>query len=623
LLAFSAANASEFRTPWLGDRGPIRYRFDRLRTTKWNVNTYTSFNRKQAEKSYLKHGFDTEPLTALFFNKADFNLNEIFPNNLTPAANYFDTQEYSPFFTTFQFSPRAYYIETGMNFGGRIDYPVWCNNGRIGIRANVPFRCVEIERKDITDPNEDPRSQVIDERLITNDKNSNGETQDDRPQIVARAYRADYVAGLPGTNLESIVQGDNQQLTILGQRVARSKTVNNAPHDTDKAGATVTLVNTDATSGRPQLHAWSWTSQADDQALDGDTTAAGDVFQVGNKGNRFAQRVGSNNIVSVDPAVALATNKIGFFATDDTKDYTKYQDTLAGKGGSNLWFIAHRQTDSPNPEQFGNGRADTAGNGATIWRSLEDLTNLYDENPMNFLLRNGFDFASQKRSGMGDIDVDVFYEHDFNCEWRGEVSLGVRFPTGGKQKTDHNPYRPNLGNGGHWEIKLAALVAWHPVYWMNMKLDLAYSFALEGRENRGASFKGANVKNIGPSVRADVDYGYFVGNFDLTFFHPKTCKLATTLGYQLYYKTEDHISYKVKSLESWLGHKADGKTANAYDLDSGVARRHTEAVGHKVRSETSFFISKWFEVFAGASFTFAGQNVARDKDIHAGWNVRF
>ena len=102
--------------------------------------------------------------------------------------------------------------------------------------------------------------------------------------------------------------------------------------------------------------------------------------------------------------------------------------------------------------------------------------------------------------------------------------------------------------------------------------------------------------------------------------------IRSTLGYEIYYKTEDHLTFKSQTMQSFLGAliTAPGDpNSNLQPLSNALARKNTEAIAHKVRSETSFQINPYFEIFAGGSATFAGQNVMRDRDCHAGFNIRY
>jgi hypothetical protein len=56
------------------------------------------------------------------------------------------------------YSPSAKFFEYGATFGGRIDFPIWkedngCVKGRIGLRATLPFRTIEVERQDLAPVN--------------------------------------------------------------------------------------------------------------------------------------------------------------------------------------------------------------------------------------------------------------------------------------------------------------------------------------------------------------------------------------------------------------------------------------------------------------------------------------
>jgi len=81
---------------------------------------------------------------------------------------------------------------------------------------------------------------------------------------------------------------------------------------------------------------------------------------------------------------------------------------------------------------------------------------------------------------------------------------------------------------------------------------------------------------------------------DFTFFHPKTDNIRAQVGYEFYYKTEDHFNFKQQSAASWLGNQVSDPTVPYLKpLDNNVARANTEAIGHKIRGETSVMINKY------------------------------
>ena len=246
-------------------------------------------------------------------------------------------------------------------------------------------------------------------------------------------------------------------------------------------------------------------------------------------------------------------------------------------------------------------------------------------NEYAWLYERGVDFKTERRTGLGDIDLDLFYEHRFTDEVLMEVMLGIRLPTGGSSHTAGNPYRPRLGNGSHAEVKLGAMVAYQPLAWMNMKLDMYYSFVIEGMEHRPAAFEGAQVRHLGPEADAKVDWGYFVGRLDFNFFHPETKSLSSMIGYEVFLKQQDHVRFRKTDMASWLGRKVikGVATENSAKLDNAVAEKDTDAIGHKVRAETSYRVNKYLELFLGGCFTFAGKNLPAETDLHGGFRVQF
>ena len=301
-----------------------------------------------------------------------------------------------------------------------------------------------------------------------------------------------------------------------------------------------------------------------------------------------------------------------FYITQNVENYT----TAPADAWQDVWVSTVHGSDG--------GRTPESN---TLFNNINNLLN-YTENVYEWLWDRDFMFATDQKTGLGDIDLDIFYEHTFSEQWIGELMFGIRIPVGASDDYTGNPYKAHLGNGEHWEVKFGGLIAWQPCKWMNAKIDLGLSFAIEATEQRCASFSGATVKNIGPKVDADVDWSYFTFRLDFNFFHPKTSDLSCDIGYELYYKGEDNIDFKQASIETWLGKKwnpANGlyDLADNRALDSKVAESNTEAIGHKVRYEGRWKCCEWIELFAGGTYLFAGQNIPKETDFHTGANVKF
>ncbi len=581
----SSVFATEFRSPWLSERGPIRYRFEKGDPDRYSLDIWSVAHRREAHKAFLKHGTDTKPLTALFFNKDVVPLVEIFPGSeMSTAGNY-----YNPYVDLLKINPKATYYEHGMNIGGRFEYPVWKDKGRIGIRANIPFRSIEIERENILDKTKDPsRLYVRTRRVDVGTQDADAATT----PVYATAYNLaciDKLGGLAFDTTEKTVRVFSQD--VMGDEVAAA----NKSIKTDMGLFAGVIYATGAPEDgkfptEPDAdHRWAFNAWDNtDYSL----------------ANWTAHRLATDGVAA--PAMdAITTAKgIGFF------EHAQAYDIDSTDQLKKMWLV------------LGYERGDLAKGARTVADGFEAARQRWQTDPYQWLLEKGnFEFETTRRTGLGDVDLDFFYEHTFSDEWMGELMLGVRLPTGGSDDYSSNPYQAHLGNGDHWEIKLGAMAAWEPIDWMNIKLDMYYSFALEATEHRCAAFTGAEIKNIGPRVDADVDWSYFVGRLDFNLFHPKTKDISTTIGYEFYYKTADSISYKSATALPWYA--SSTQTTLVKPLDHKVAERNTEAIGHKVRFESGFVISDWLEFFVGGSYTFAGQNLPRETDCHGGCNVKF
>jgi hypothetical protein len=571
-----AAHAFEVRSPWLSERGPLAYVFETEKEDKYSLNIWKAMYNKSASKAFKEHGTETHPLTALYFGKADFPMTQIFENSLVPL----EMENYIPALRLATLHPRAQYNERGITIGGRFEYPVYENKGRIGVRASIPFRCIEIEREDFSGtPGSGDLSDIVVSDytdLVVGDQFSESIRLD---ALEALRASTDYNSFV---NYNGVTIGSSDQdvstLDIADQLAIRY--VKNGPPRFKKESA---VLNTA-------------------------------TFVAINKDTKFQEGV----YYTFDNQLA---NKVPQFA--DSFLGKSLSDILRDQNiKSHLW--ASKLTDGTD-----------IGQNTPIDDAIEmGITHLQfiQENAYAWLRDHGVEFNSERRTGLGDIDLDLFYEHRFFDQLIGEVMIGLRLPTGGSSKYHASPYHPHLGNGSHVELRLGALLAYQPLDWMNMKLDMYYSFALENTEHRPAAFKGAQVRGLGPEADAKVDWGYFVGRLDFNFFHPQTKSMSSMIGYELFVKQKDHVKFKKAKMASWLGqfYQFDATTpANSAfvdrdsALDNTVAETDTDSMGHKVRAEASYRVNKYLEFFLGGSYVFAGKNVPNETDCHGGFRVNF
>lgn len=603
--------ATDFRAPLTSLHGPVHYKFKKVPKKKWLFGTWTTAYYKQSDKAFAKHGFETKPLTNLLFGKTEFTLSEAFENG--NDADHGFTEGRNPYLSLTKFAPRASYTEQGMNIGGSIVYPIWKEKGKVGIRASVPFKSIRVERDDET------------ENRILGDQTAviRGDARLVEPgQVISSvtAYKLDLLKNLKYLNATGQVVGlyrvDSVSKEVsIGQATYKTEIGNllNPPFY-GKTGAEIPfVVIKSGTANKPPSHEGGAML----------VTAAADAYlgkEVADSKIRYKTKGASDlAVLAIDGSGPVAGDKAAAFAKDT--DYTNLKTT-------DLWATTiHGINGSP---------IGTSESGVNF---VERELLMSKDNLGYWLVDHGYMFQTNQLTSMGDMDAELFYEHTFSNYWKAEINGGIRIPTGsGGDKYTGNPYAMPTGNGGHVELKLGGFVAYQPLSWMNVKVDASYNFALEAKETRFAAFKLAKIKNVGPKADADVDWSYFKGGVDFNIWHPKTKEISTTLGYEFFYKTEDHITFKnLKTSNHWLGKRwtdAAGKMADAatagttwtafdMNLDNGVARKNTESIAHKFHAEGTYYPSKYFEFFAGGAYTFAGQNMPRESEMYGGVNVRF
>src|SRR3990170_3823741 len=171
------ATTSEFRTPLSLMRGQTWYPYTAIDDGRWVVDTWKGVYYRSASKAYIPRdkkdctkssdsstscdpaviscGADcdsssgsntrhTEPLSALWFNKATFRGEEIFAGGMLSGS---DQPSGYPALSFAKLAPRFDYNERGVVGGVNVHYKFgeerkW----RVGARASIPFKVIEVER---------------------------------------------------------------------------------------------------------------------------------------------------------------------------------------------------------------------------------------------------------------------------------------------------------------------------------------------------------------------------------------------------------------------------------------------------------------------------------------------
>jgi hypothetical protein len=628
----SAVNIGYFRTPYITERGPMRYIMpheEHFSDNKdcWNIHMWSAVYSKEAHKAYIKHGTNTKSLANLYFGADSFRWREIFPESNVPLTSEF----YNPYMKVLRYKPCVTYSEYGTNLGARIEAPVWCGCGRLGLRASIPFKTIEMQRNDQGTRDDTENADVIaaTQGAFRLDFAPGGDEVFFEAGTRSVAYRLDFVEALAVSdfNREPMLQftngngfDQNGDVKIAGQSVTFRPNEGNIsdPRQGSPDGAGAAFLHSPEGIVPPRNLNVSKIGTPPNDLNGGPGAIPNPITQALFDSPTF------NDVNDPDEVYTFARGLNLQYVPLSEASKTTPQERLADNNlKATIWVVPTTEIDGQLSDPT-----------ATMQSALAKAADQYTENTFEWLFDRGWVFKTKRRSGLGDLLVELFYEHTFDECLVGELMLGVVFPTAGSNGYTGNQYQPILGNGGHFEIKLGGMIAYQPLNWMNLKLDAYYSFVLEAKEQRAAAFKGAQIKNIGPKAVADVDWGYFVGRLDFNFFHPQTCQLSSLLGYELYIKQKDHVRFKKSKLASWLGRTYIPVTSptspdqnkfeeNLAELDNGLAEKHTDSISHKVRCETSYRFSEYFEMFAGATYVFAGKNVPCETDCHVGFHVSF
>jgi hypothetical protein len=227
----------------------------------------------------------------------------------------------------------------------------------------------------------------------------------------------------------------------------------------------------------------------------------------------------------------------------------------------------------------------------------------------------GISFDSQRTRGIGDLDTEIYLGHFLlPCVYL-EGYVGVRWPTGKQLQNPQHIFRQPLGNNGHYELKAGTQGIWKPFEWAALRGDITGYAVLRAPECISASFAGAQIKNLGTPVRAEVSWNYYLVHADLLITPPNCHGLGAVLGYELYHKTADHLRFCASKALDCLG-----KTE---PLDACIATRNTRITGHKVRCELFIEIRQWLQLFTGGSSVFSGRNVPKENSWYVGFNAYF
>jgi hypothetical protein len=552
------------------------------REHKWTLQTYSTMHYRTAHEAFIKHGTDTKSLSTLYFNSDDFRLSHIFQNCLAPL----NTKNYNPYMRVLRMRPRVTYSEHGGTIGGRIETTLGKKkSARIGVRAELPFKRREVERKDAGSRGPAELQDLKSYNQVKIDKTGGGISIRD-----AHGYRLDFVEALPANTSYDPGLSYN---SLNGNTKIFATTVNK---DTGSVLASVARYSPETIAPRGDDLATSSFATTGKTNLPTDlSTLSEDTFY--------------EFVNGTDYSILL-----------DSHDKTVAQRTADQDAKASTWIIT--------PYDQVAGTIDP--NWTAIQVAIDRTIGYYNENPYEWFHDRGFNLESDQCVGIGDLTVEGYLDADLTDCFTLHLCGGVIAPTASGRTGANNPYLIHLGNRGHTELFAGGGfdLMLNKAQTFCLSADAKYHKAQKATEKIAATAVGAQIKNMGPEVEADVEWEEVNGNAWLHMTHPHTRTVTCSVGYSFHCKSKDRVSFIESSVESWLGKSYNTTTkkfdvANNLTLDETGAQANTQSIAHVIRSRFSYDISPWVNINAGGAYTIAGKNTPQVTELSAGCVVKF
>lgn len=648
IVACGALRATtELRTPLsvVKDFGPFHYRLEPVNPDDcWSWDVFGALYQRRADKAFSNarkadgsqkfSTRDTVSLAEAFFGQETFTGIDAFAHIAGEAC---PVVVGNPFMSFAKISPVFHYTERGFVAGAHVEYDFGdCSNWYVGARAVLPFKNIRVDRdlscNKLEEGLEDVMLQVLQRvdpkipvpatpNLLAPFPGPGAATTSagtainpgiNNPDANVRsvyAYRLDFLSALrmPGTP-DSVVKYTPANIEIAGIDVTTDTSLAANKQNITKIAYFDAAQSTGGVAGNYSFTlAYPQVATRHVYAL---RSTDGTLASV--QGSIFDSTTGEVKIAQDAPPLGgnVAFNGTGGNNGDRLAFQVGDYAPLAGNcdAQSELFII-------PNSRGTGELMPDGAAIGATIDYIIKSSLSSFNTSALGFLESKGIDLCHNQRvSGFGDLDTDLYLGYDFTECFYGEFAIGARWPTGKKMKDAGLVYYQPTGNNGHFELKAQGDLGWQPTHWAGLHVNASYSHVFSRTEKKAAAFKGATVKNIGPSIDAKVSYGYFVGHFDVTLFHPENCNLGLAVGYELYAKRKDKVTFATAMAKDLNG--------DLKPLDETILEKDTNAVSHKIRGEM-FHRWNYCELFIGASRAFAGRSVLKETEAHVGIGIYF
>ena len=635
---------SEFRSPLMLQRGVLFYPQKAYDNGSWVVNTWDAVYSRSAGKAFISDkksnkcplsncssggsccgqsvaivtnspcpvGGTTRqasPLAALLFGKAAFRAEEAFYGGMLDSEQMAQSNPYVSFANI---APRLEYSEKGLYAGIEAhrkigDGRTW----RIGARASVPFKIIEVQRS----PN-CPLAETLQDVLNVGMPlicTANGAPYNPS-NLQAFAYRLDFLSSLGIQSASSCGSGSNgvisydsiiswgDGLSVCPESITgitRISCIDITNRDGKIPPVLAEYITTCCPPGVPPLSTvLSGTLGASGRVTDGGAALIDHgLYQFGFPWIGYAAGIGVDR-----------------------------------QAQSKLWIVPNVTSQDQNARAAANA----------IHEAVQFILNTLDyqnkDSAEYFLAKKGISFNNSRTQGVGDLYTEFYTGyHPDEKKWYGDMIVGIKFPTGGKHADPADTLFVPTGNNGHAELSLGTEAGWQPRRWFAMRAYFAGTHVCTETEKRAVAFKGATIKNIGPAIDVDVNYNYVTSRFEFTFYHPYTSDIGCSVGYELYARGKDHVCCKSPSCPldrafcgcaspttKLVGQKAYDLLGFLREIDCCLYACGTRTMTHKLTGDI-FYRSclGYLDLFGGGSCVIAGRYAMKETEGHIGVAVNF
>lgn len=254
-------------------------------------------------------------------------------------------------------------------------------------------------------------------------------------------------------------------------------------------------------------------------------------------------------------------------------------------------------------------------NANIIGNNIKNIVANINQTPEQIFQDYGISFADSTTTSIGDIAAEFFLDYFFTQKIYGELLCGISLPTGKTvNKTKNAIFSFATGSNGHTGLYFGINSTYKPSEWFTIVSSGMINFFLNATEYIPVSFKGASVKNFNQLTEATKSWNSINftldGHFHLPSYYKDTMTTTCIVGYELYHKYKDTLSFFYPTVTD--------ATGNIQPTDSRVAAFKTDRHTHTVSIKVMLTFFEKINIFGGWHRTVYGINTPKSNGWHIG-----